>query len=330
MELGGEISERLESGVQLAKLAERREFLGSKAGGMLDQEMRVIVEEIPAPASGLARPPAFRRASFGAARVDLKLLPDRPDGLEKVHHLVVKEVEEAELMFQAFPAIEEGLLVEPRPIRHGHADKESAFLKEIQEAVHVALVVLGDDKEGHGEVVNRIGRDEDGSPTVMNLVDTEGAGEVCQCPLPVGSAVDLLVGPLEAVVDEADRDLKEEVLLEMALNLVDREVIADEEIHNFLTDGLGVAAPEGDAFDGRGEEFGARTGGGIHPDHEPPHDRLLVGEVLHLARSEALSSALFPAARARMLEWCPSSRLNNRGESPRQTISTHTSPSLVG
>jgi hypothetical protein len=55
-----------------------------------------------------------------------------------------------------------------------------------------------------------------------------------------------------------------------------------------------------------------------------------VGEVFYLARPDALTPALLPAGRTRMLDRSPSFRLYNRGESPRQTISTHTSPSLVG
>lgn len=140
----------------------------------------------------------------------------------------------------------------------------------------------GRQEEGRSKVVDRIGGHEDRSATVMDLVDAKNAGEVLQHPLPIGGAVYLRVRPLEAVVDEADGDLKKEVLAEMTLNLVHREVIADEKINDLLSDCIGIAASEGNAFHRGGEELGALAGGGIDADHQPPQRRLLVSQVLHV------------------------------------------------
>ena len=137
------------------------------------------------------------------------------------------------------------------------------------------------------------------------------------------------ISPLEAVVDEADGDLKKEVLAEMTLNLVHREVIADKEINDLLSDCIGKAASVGHAFHRGGEELGALARGGIDADHQPPQRRLLVSQVSHVPCSSALAASLLPARRTRMLDRSLSFRLNNRGGNPRQTMSTHISPSLV-
>jgi hypothetical protein len=199
-----------------------------------------------------------------------KLEPDPADRGDEVHHLQVKEMEEAELVLQTLPAFHQGLLVAWGPIGHRNPDPEPSRLKEGQEPIDVALGVARGKKEGHGEVVDGIGRDKDRPGTIMDLVDAEDAREVLQHPRPVSRPVDLPVGPFEAVVDEADGHVQAEVFLEVALNLVDGEMIPDQEVDHFLSDRLGVARSRRDPVDSGGEELGAPAGGGIDPDHEPP------------------------------------------------------------
>src|SRR5438105_2919689 len=179
-------------------------------------------------------------------------------------------MEKAELMLQILPALHEGPLVAVGPVGDRDPYREPSRFEKTEEAADVTAGASGRQEEGRGEVVDRIGGHEDRSAAVMDLVDAKNAGEVLQHPLPMGGAVYLRVRPLKAVVDESDRDLKEEVLAEMALNLVDREMIPDQQVDDLLSHRVGVAAPQRDAFDRRGEELGADTGGGIDPDHEPP------------------------------------------------------------
>jgi hypothetical protein len=241
----------------------------------------------------------------------------------------MEEMKKAKLMLQALPALHKSLFVGVGPVGDGNLHLETTPLEKAQESADVPSGTSRSQEKGGSEVIDWIRRHQDRLAAVVDLVYAKNAGEVFEHPSPIGGAVYLGVRPLEAVVDEADRDLQEEVLLEVALDFVDRKVVADEEIDDFLTDGVGVAAPEGDSFNGRGEEFGARAGGGVDPDHKAPQHGLLVGEVLDLASSDALAPTLLTTARTGMPDRSPSFRLNNRGENPRQTIFTHISPSLV-
>jgi hypothetical protein len=55
----------------------------------------------------------------------------------------------------------------------------------------VFLVIVADQGEGDRKIVQRIGSQQQRVFAQMNLVDTQGAREVRQGPVPVGSTVDL-------------------------------------------------------------------------------------------------------------------------------------------
>lgn len=323
-----EVAERSETGVELEEILERGEFLGSQARRVFDQEMRVVVEEILSPVPAFAGASALRGASLATAGVDLKLSADGPDRREEVHHLVVQEVEEAKLVLEIRPALEEGLLIETRPIRHGHADLEPSLLEKIEEAVHVALGVLGDDEEGNSEVIDRVGGHEDGASAIVDLVDTEGAREILESPLPVGGPVDLVIGPLEAVEDEADGDVQEEVLLKMGLDFVGGQVVADEKVDDLLSHPIGVATLEADALDDRREILGAGATGGVDAIDQDPEGGTLVSQVTHLAPPGSLAAAPLAAIWTGVPDRRSFLRLVDRvrfasGRTSRRTVSPH-------
>ena len=72
-----------------------------------------------------------------------------------------------------------------------------------QETLHVILIIGANQGEGHGEIIERIGSQEQGAMAKMNFIDTERPGEPFQRPLAILGHVDLPDFPVEAVVEKA-------------------------------------------------------------------------------------------------------------------------------
>src|SRR5206468_12011877 len=129
--------------------------------------MSVLVEVVSSPLGRLAGSAAFWHAPAAMRGVDLETSADPADGRKQVHHLQVQEVEQAQLVLQSLPALDQGSFIGVRPVGHGDADDQPPVLEKPQETTDVALIASGSQEESGGKVVDGIGRDEDRPAAVV-------------------------------------------------------------------------------------------------------------------------------------------------------------------
>lgn len=91
------------------------------------------------------------------------------------------------------------------------ARQQAPGLEVLQEAPHVILVIGPDQGEGDGKVAEGIGCQQQGVLPQVQLIDAQRAAEACQDLLAMFRQVQLLHGPVEAVVDEAAGEVQQEV-----------------------------------------------------------------------------------------------------------------------
>ena len=75
----------------------------------------------------------------------------------------------------------------------------------------MVLVVLGDQGEGHRQVGQRVGRQQQGEPAQVQLVDAERAAETVQHLAAVLGHVEFPGAIAEHVVDEPGGEVQEEL-----------------------------------------------------------------------------------------------------------------------
>ena len=122
---------------------------------------------------------------------------------------VYQDVKHAQLVAGVRPQLGQDPRVEVRPVGHHHLGRKPPGLEVLEEPPHVGLVVAGDQGEGHRQVVQRVGRQQQGHLAQVQLVDAERPAEVVQDPAAVIRQVEPPDLPVEAVVDEPVREIQE-------------------------------------------------------------------------------------------------------------------------
>jgi hypothetical protein len=137
----------------------------------------------------------------------------------------------------------------------------------------------------------------------------------------------VLPHPLEAVEHKAYRNVQEEVLLEMGLDLVDGQVVADKKVDDLLSHPAGIAALEAGALNYSREVLGAGATGGVDTVDRGPEGGTLMNQVTHLAAPRSLATAPGATVRTTMTDRRPLLRLIERfrfaRRTPRRTVSPH-------
>ena len=115
----------------------------------------------------------------------------------------LEDMEDTELVAGLRPEFGQDLRVEVRAVGHHHLGHQPPGLEVLQEPPHVVGVVGGDQGEGHRQVLERVGGQQQRRPAEVQFVDAEGAAEAVQDPAAMVGQVEPPGLPVEAVVDEA-------------------------------------------------------------------------------------------------------------------------------
>jgi hypothetical protein len=100
----------------------------------------------------------------------------------------------------------------------------------------VLEVVAPDQGEGHRQVGEGVGGQQQGEAAQGEFVDAQGAGEPLDDHPPVRRHVDLADLPAQAVVDEALGQLQEEVSFHRGAGALDVEAVAEDAVEDGLAD----------------------------------------------------------------------------------------------
>jgi len=162
--------------------------------------------------------------------------------------------------------------------------QEPPALEVGQEPAPVVLVVGRDQGEGHGEVVERVGGQQQGLLAQVDFVDAQGAGEVLDGPLAVVGPVALADLPVQAVIDKAVGQLQVEVAGQSAAQPLDTHAVVEHAVEDGFTDAVGVLGAGQDALDLGAEGLAAATAGAILCGGQLDEQDLAVGEAADGAR----------------------------------------------
>ncbi len=108
-------------------------------------------------------------------------------------------------------------------------------------------IVLVDQGEGDRAIAQRVGCEQQGEPTEVQLIDAEGAAEVLQGPAAIVGHIELRGMVAEAVVDEAVGQLQEEVTPQRDEGGLDAHAVVEDAVEHSLSDLVVVAIAETDA-----------------------------------------------------------------------------------
>jgi len=113
------------------------------------------------------------------------------------------------LMAGLRPEFGQDLRVEIRAVGDDHFGHQPPGLEVLQEPPHVVMVVLADHGEGHRQVLERVGGQQQGRLAEMQLIDAERAAEALPDPAAMVGQVEPPGLPVEAVVDEPVGEVEE-------------------------------------------------------------------------------------------------------------------------
>ena len=191
---------------------------------------------------------------------------------------VFQDVKHAQLVAGVRPQLGQDRRVEVRPVGHHHRGRKPPGLEVLEEPPHVGLVVAGDQGEGHRQVVQRVGRQQQGHLAQVQLVDAERPAEVVQDPAAVIRQVEPPDLPVEAVVDEPIREIQKEVPPPRGDDPLDAHAVLEDAVEHGLTDLVVVQRPGFDARRGGAEGCAAVATGPVLAVGDVEEDDLLVGD----------------------------------------------------
>ena len=151
-------------------------------------------------------------------------------------------VKYAQLMFYILPLFGQGLLVQRRTIGHRHLRFDPCFGKLCQNGLESDGIGSVGDMEIDGQVVQRVGYEEDGLAGIVDLVDAADAGKILLGPLEILLLIHLIVGPPQAAVDKSDGDFQVEIFFHSLLGFLSRQIVANQRSNDGIPDGIAVLA----------------------------------------------------------------------------------------
>ena len=143
--------------------------------------------------------------------------------------------------------------------------------------------LAGDQGEGHGQVLERVGGQQQGVAAQVQLVDAQGAAEAVEDPAAVVGHVEPPDLPVEAVVDEAVGEVQEEVPAHRGDDPLDAHAVVEEAVEDGLADRVVVQRPGLDARRRGAEGRAAAAAGPVLAVGDVEEDDLLVGDGPDLA-----------------------------------------------
>ena len=133
----------------------------------------------------------------------------------------------------------------------------------------------------------------------MQLVHAQRAREVLDRPGAVGGQVELGDLPAQAVVDEAGRQVQEEVAPQRRLQALHAHAVLQQAVQDGFADGVGILGLGLDAFEVSAEGAAAAAGGAVLGGGDLEDEDAPVGEGADGAGARLLAHAGGAAVRAR-------------------------------
>ena len=143
--------------------------------------------------------------------------------------------------------------VEVRAVGDDGPGPKPPVLEVLKEPPHVIVIVGPDQGEGHRQVTDRIGGQQQGELAQMQFIHTEGAAEVVQNLATVLGQIEL-AGPIaEEIVDEPRGEVQQEFAAERLEGPFDAHAVLDDPLQDQIADGVVIQGPGEDAVGGAAE-----------------------------------------------------------------------------
>ena len=157
-------------------------------------------------------------------------------------------VEDAQLVVRLGPQFGQHGGVQVRAVGDHDPGIQAPGLEVLEEPPHVVLVVGGDQGEGHRQVAQRVGGQQQSEATQVEFVHAERPAEVLQDHAAMRGHVELLGMVAEHVVDEPRGQVEEELALERSQGPFDAHAVLEDPLQDQVADavvvlGLGVGCP---------------------------------------------------------------------------------------
>ena len=190
----------------------------------------------------------------------------------------LQDMEDTELMAGLGPEFGQERRVEVRAVGDHDLGREPPRLEVLEEPPHVVGVIPGDQGEGHRQVLERVGGQQQGHPAEVQLVDAEGAAEAVQDPAAMVGQVEPPGLPVEAVVDEAVGEVQEEVPPHRGDDPLDAHAVVEDAIEDGPADLVVVGGLGLDVRRGGAEGLAAGAAGPVLAVGDVEEGDLLVGD----------------------------------------------------
>ena len=153
----------------------------------------------------------------------------------------------------------------------------------------MALIVAADQGEGHGEILERVGGQQQGIAPQVKLVNAQRPAEAVQDPTAMVRQVELPDPLVQAVVNEAVGEVQEEVSVHRPEDLLDAHPIVKDAVEHGVADFVVV---QGAGFHARGGDAEGRATvapGPVFAVGDVEIDGLLVGDGTDLTVKDILA-----------------------------------------
>jgi site-specific DNA recombinase len=187
-------------------------------------------------------------------------------------------VEDTQLVAGLRPEFLQDLPIEIRAVGHHHLGGQPPRLEVLQEPPHVAGIVGRDEGEGHRQVLERVGGQEQRRAAEVQLIDAEGPAEPLQDPAAMVGQVQPSGLPVEAVGDEAVGQVEIEVPSHRGDHSLDAHAVVEDAVEDGLADGMVIGGLGLDARRGGAEGRAATTSGPVLAVGDIEVDDPLVGD----------------------------------------------------
>ena len=240
---------------------------------------------------GLARP----TAAALAFALPTPLLAQSTQGVADVLVDVLEDMKDTPLLSRLGPNLGPHGRLEIRAVGDHNLGGETPLLEVVQEAAPLLRVVGPHQSEGHREIVEGVGGQQQGAVPEVNCVDAQGAGAVRQSPLAIGGPVGLADFPVEAIVEKALGEIAMEIALPGQAQPFDTHAVVEQAVEDRLAHAVGVFGAGLDSLQLGPEGLAAGTAGAVFSDLDFEHDDLALSAIANAADVNLLAASL-PAA----------------------------------
>ena len=163
------------------------------------------------------------------------------------------------------------------------------------------LVVVGTHQgEGHGEIAQGVGGQQQDAVAEMDFVDAQRTGELRQGPAAVLGHIDLADLPVQTVVDKTLGEIELEIAAHRFAEPFHAHAVVEQTIDDRRPDPVAVLRTRFDAFQPRPEGLAARAAGAVFSDGDFENHDLAEGEVADGTGMRLLASPPLATLRTRI------------------------------